>query len=98
NKKYGAMHQELLEFKHFLQYTKYEEYKIITPDLFEQYLPYSIILGIENTWIKRYQKYYPAEFQQSMMVAMVQTSHNSLGNSISSSSTASSSTTSGGYG
>lgn len=98
NKKYGAMHQELLEFKHFLQYTKYEEYKIITPDLFEQYLPYSIILGIENTWIKRYQKYYPAEFQQSMMVAMAQASHNSLGNSISSSSTASSSTTSGGYG
>lgn len=98
NKKYGAMHQELLEFKHFLQYTKYEEYKIITPDLFEQYLPYSIILGIENTWIKRYQKYYPAEFQQSMMVAMAQASHNSLGNSINSSSTASSSTTSGGYG
>ena len=98
NKKYGAMHQELSEFKHFLQYTKYEEYKIITPDLFEQYLPYSIILGIENTWIKRYQKYYPAEFQQSMMVAMAQASHNSLGNSISSSSTASSSTTSGGYG
>ena len=98
NKKYGAMHQELLEFKHFLQYTKYEEYKIITPNLFEQYLPYSIILGIENTWIKRYQKYYPAEFQQSMMIAMAQTSHNSIGNSISSASAPSSSTTSGGYG
>lgn len=98
NKKYGAMHQELLEFKHFLQYTKYEEYKIITPDLFEQYLPYSIILSIENTWIQRYQKYYPAEFQQSIMVAMVQTSHDSIGNSISSTSAPSSSTTSGGYG
>lgn len=98
NKKYGEMYQELLEFKHFLQYTKYEEYKMMTPDLFEQYLPYSIILGIENSWAKRYQKYYPVDFQQSMVTSMAQTSHNAIGDSISHISSPSSSTTSGGYG
>lgn len=95
NAKYSNLLQETMEFKHFLQYTKYEEYKIITPDIFEQYLPYSIILGIEKTWVKRYQQYYPKEFEQSMMVAMAQTTGNSFGQSIGSTSSVSSSRSSG---
>lgn len=98
NKKHGEIHQELLEFKHFLQYTKYEEYKLVTPEIYEQYLPYSIILGVEKTWLKRYQKYHPVEFAQSMMIALAQTSHHSMGQSVSRASHHNSSTTSSGYG
>ena len=92
---YANLQQETMEFKHFLQYTKYEEYKLITPDLFEQYLPYSIILGIEKAWVKRYQQYYPIEFGQSLMIAMVQVGNNSFGQSINNASSMSSSRSSG---
>ena len=60
-----------------------------------KYLPYSIILGIENQWIQRFKDYYPAEFATSNLVVLSQASQNSLSHSVNS---ASSTTTSRGYG
>ncbi|GAA5104005.1 DUF2207 domain-containing protein [Wohlfahrtiimonas larvae] len=57
--------QALLEFKHFLVYTKKAEYELITPNLFEEYLPYSILFGVEKKWIKLYQSLYPKNYQIS---------------------------------
>lgn len=57
--------QAVLEFKHFLAYTKEEEYKFITPDLFEEYLAYSIIFGVEKEWLSLYAKLYPVQFAVS---------------------------------
>lgn len=57
--------QQVLEFIHFLRYTKSEEYKILTPELFEKYLPYAIAFDIDNHWIKLYQTLFPQEYMLS---------------------------------
>ncbi len=62
---YADHRQSLLEFKHFLVYTKQAEYELITPDLFEEYLPYSILFGVEKKWMKLYQTLYPKNYQIS---------------------------------
>lgn len=64
-KEYIDDQQQVLEFKHFLAYTKEEEYKLITPNLFEEYLPYAIILGVDKNWLKLYDALYPAQFNES---------------------------------
>jgi len=64
-KEYIDDQQQVLEFRHFLAYTKEEEYKLITPDLFEEYLPYAIILGVDKNWLKLYDALYPAQFNES---------------------------------
>lgn len=63
---YVDLQQEVLEFKHFLQYTKQEEYKIITPELFEEYLTYAIVFGVDTSWVKLYQQLYPKEYEVSL--------------------------------
>ena len=82
--------QSIMEFKHFLQYTKEEQYQLITPDLFEQYLPYSILFGVEKQWIKRYEHLYPTEFMNSQIIVLMNTSHNSISQSVNSASFSSS--------
>lgn len=57
--------QQVLEFKHFLRYTKEAEYKIISPDVFEEYLSYAIAFGVDQHWLKMYQKIYPQEYDNS---------------------------------
>lgn len=64
---YADHRQSLLEFKHFLVYTKQAEYELITPDLFEEYLPYSILFGVEKKWMKLYQTLYPKNYQISQI-------------------------------
>lgn len=54
--------QQVLEFIHFLRYTKSEEYKILTPELFEKYLPYAIAFDIDSHWVKLYQTLFPQEY------------------------------------
>ena len=63
--------QQVLEFKHFLQYTKEDEYKIISPDMFEEYLPYAIGFGVDESWLKRYQLLYPEHYENSLKVGEV---------------------------
>jgi len=95
---YVDQHQEVLEFKHFLQYTKEAEYQLITPELFEQYLPYSILFGVEKQWIKRYEHFYPQEFMNSKIIVLMNHADHSIGQSVNSASTTSSSTRSSSYG
>lgn len=64
-KEYVEDRQSVLEFKHFLTYTKAEEYRLITPDLFEEYLPYAIMFGVDQHWLKLYNHLYPAQYDQS---------------------------------
>ena len=64
-KKYVEDQQAVLEFKHFLAYTKEDEYQLITPDLFEEYLAYAIIFGVENKWLDLYKSLYPTQFMMS---------------------------------
>lgn len=57
--------QAVLEFKHFLEYTKKEEYALITPDLFEAYLPHAIIFEVDQNWLKLYRSLYPVQYNES---------------------------------
>lgn len=68
---YIEQQQQVLEFKHFLKYTKAEEYTMITPDLFEEYLPYAIGFGVDHHWVKLYQKIYPDHYQTSVRAGAV---------------------------
>lgn len=70
-KEYFDAQQQVLEFKHFLQYTKEDEYKIISPDIFEEYLPYAIAFGVEESWLKRYQEVYPKQYNDSLQFGNV---------------------------
>lgn len=62
---YLDLEQQVLEFKHYLQYIKAEEYHLIPPEVFEEYLPYSIIFGVDHHWLKRYQEAYPDQYKMA---------------------------------
>lgn len=64
-RKYIDEEQQVLEFKHFLRYTKEDEYKVISPEVFEEYLPYAIAFGVDQHWLMVYQKLYPREYDES---------------------------------
>ncbi len=55
----------VLEFEHFLRYTKAEEYAILQPDIFEEYLAYAIIFGVEKQWLALFKEKFPEEYQRS---------------------------------
>lgn len=57
--------QQVEEFKYFLSGTKSDEYQVLTPDLFEEYLPYAIGLGVYKNWIELYQSLYPKQYRLS---------------------------------
>lgn len=57
--------QQVEEFKCFLSCTKSDEYQILAPDLFEEYLPYAIGLGVYKNWIQLYQSLYPKQYRLS---------------------------------
>lgn len=61
--KYIPDHQALLEFRHFLRYTKEDEYQYIQPDLFETYLAYAVALDVEEHWIDTFKRLYPKEYE-----------------------------------
>ena len=54
--------QALLEFRHFLRYTKEDEYQYIQPDLYERYLAYAVALDVEEYWIDIFKRLYPEEY------------------------------------
>lgn len=60
--------QKVLEFKHFLEYTKADEYHLITPDLFEEYLPYAIIFGVDKKWLALYKKLYSTQYEDRQKI------------------------------
>lgn len=60
--KYVSDHQALLEFRHFLRYTKEDEYQYIQPDLYERYLAYAVALDVEEYWIDTFKRLYPQEY------------------------------------
>lgn len=45
-----VLKQKLLGFKMFLGVTEKDRMKTLTPDLFEKYLPYAMIFGVEKKW------------------------------------------------
>jgi len=46
------MRQKLLGFKMFLSVTEKDRMKSLTPEMFEKYLPYAMIFGVEKQWSK----------------------------------------------
>ena len=42
-------------FKLFLSITEKDRVKNLTPDMFEKYLPYAVILGVEKEWSKKFE-------------------------------------------
>lgn len=59
--------QQVLEFKHFLTYTNMEQYALIKPNIFEEYLPYAIIFNIEQKWVSSFEYKYPFDYQKSYL-------------------------------
>ncbi|MEW6616986.1 MAG: DUF2207 domain-containing protein [Patescibacteria group bacterium] len=49
------MRQKLLGFKMFLSVTEKDRVKNLTPDMFEKYLPYAMIFGVEKKWAKTFE-------------------------------------------
>lgn len=47
--------QRLLGFKMFLSVTEKDRVKTLTPDLFEKYLPYAMIFGVEKKWAQTFE-------------------------------------------
>ncbi len=50
------MKQKLLGFKMFLSVTEKDRVKNLTPDMFEKYLPYAMIFGVEKQWSKKFEE------------------------------------------
>lgn len=50
-----ALKQKLLGFKMFLGVTEKDRMKTLTPDLFEKYLPYAMIFGVEKKWASAFE-------------------------------------------
>ncbi|GAA5104009.1 DUF2207 domain-containing protein [Wohlfahrtiimonas larvae] len=63
--------QKVLEFKHFLEYTKADEYHLITPDLFEEYLPYAIIFDVDKKWLALYKKLYSIQYENRQKIGVL---------------------------
>ncbi|MHC5226134.1 DUF2207 domain-containing protein [Ignatzschineria sp. LJL83] len=57
--------QDVLEFEHFLRYTKKEEYTILRPEIFEEYLAYAIIFNLEKKWLALFKEKYPEAYEAS---------------------------------
>jgi hypothetical protein len=66
-KEYIEEQQQVLEFKHFLTYTNMEQYALIKPKIFEEYLPYAIIFNIEQKWMSSFEYIYPFDYQKSYL-------------------------------
>lgn len=66
-KEYAEEQQQVLEFKHFLTYTNMEQYALIKPNIFEEYLPYAIIFNIEQKWVSSFEYMYPFDYQKSYL-------------------------------
>lgn len=66
-KEYVEEQQQVLEFKHFLTYTNMEQYALIKPNIFEEYLPYAIIFNIEQKWMSSFEYIYPFDYQKSYL-------------------------------
>ncbi len=49
------MRQKLLGFKMFLSVTEKDRMKNLTPEMFEKYLPYAMIFGVEKQWSKTFE-------------------------------------------
>ncbi len=49
------MRQKLLGFKMFLSVTEKDRVKNLTPEMFEKYLPYAMIFGVEKQWSKTFE-------------------------------------------
>lgn len=49
------MRQKLLGFKMFLSVTEKDRVKNLTPEMFEKYLPYAMIFGVEKKWSKTFE-------------------------------------------
>ena len=68
NPLYKDKRRAVYEFRHFLAYTKAHEYELLTADLFDEYLPYAIVLGVEKKWVALYRKLYPEVVLQSQSI------------------------------
>lgn len=55
SKKGIEMRQKLLGFKMFLSVTEKDRVKNITPEMFQMYLPYAMIFGVEKKWSKTFE-------------------------------------------
>jgi len=66
-KEYVEEQQQVFEFKHFLTYTNMEQYTLIKPNIFEEYLPYAIIFNIEQKWVSSFEYKYPFDYQKSYL-------------------------------
>lgn len=88
----------VLEFEHFLRYTKKEEYAILRPDIFEEYLAYAIIFGVEKQWLALFKAKFPEEYQRSQHHGHISSFSIMSSRSFTSSMTAPRSSSSGGGG
>ena len=88
--------QQVLEFKHYLQYTKEAEYSAIAPNLFEEYLPYAIAFGVDHNWLKLYKRLYPEQYNVSETIGTTSVYHVAKSNAFSQATTAPSTSKSGG--
>ena len=50
------LHDEWLGFKMYLEVAEKYQLQNLTPDLFEKYLPYAMIFGIEKKWAKVFER------------------------------------------
>ncbi len=55
NKQGHLLKEEWLGFKMYLETAEKYRMQNLTPDLFEKYLPYAIILGVEKKWAKAFE-------------------------------------------
>lgn len=54
NTKGHILREEWLGFKLFLQVTGKDRMQNLTPDMFEKFLPYAMIFGVEKQWAKKF--------------------------------------------
>ncbi len=46
---------QILGFKEFLKVTGKDRMQNLTPDIFEKYLPYAMVFGVEKAWAKKFE-------------------------------------------
>ena len=63
--------QDVLEFEHFLRYTKKEEYTILRPEIFEECLAYAIIFNLEKEWLALFREKFPEAYEASRRVGSI---------------------------
>ncbi len=69
--------QQILGFREFLRYTEEDRLKMmdapeLKPETFEKFLPYAMVLGVENEWAKKFEGIYtamPAWYEDPTMTA-----------------------------